>query len=81
MHKAAKRQPSSAFDGLRRVINLVRGCKVMITRNIAYKYGLANGTRGKLVTTPSTRKKKKNTIGRAWHTRQAITEACPCSTL
>ena len=48
-HKAAKRQPSSAFDGLRRVINLVRGCKVMITRNIAYKYGLANGTRGKLV--------------------------------
>ena len=48
-HKAAKRQPSSAFDGLRRVINLVRGCKVMLTRNIAYKYGLANGTRGKLV--------------------------------
>ena len=48
-HKAAKRQPSSAFDGLRGVINLVRGCKVMLTRNIAYKYGLANGTRGKLV--------------------------------
>ena len=48
-HKAAKRQSSSAFDGLRQVINLVRGCKVMITRNIAYKYGLANGTRGKLV--------------------------------
>ena len=45
----AKRQPSSAFDGLRGVINLVRGCKVMLTRNIAYKYGLANGTRGKLV--------------------------------
>ena len=48
-HKAAKRQPSSAFDGLRQVINLVQGCKVMVTRNIAYKYGLANGTRGKLV--------------------------------
>ena len=48
-HKAAKRQPSSAFDGLRSIINLVRGCKVMITRNIAYKYGLANGTRGSLV--------------------------------
>ena len=48
-HKAAKRQPSSAFDGLRPVINLVRGCKIMITRNIAYKYGLANGTRGTLV--------------------------------
>ena len=49
VHKAAKRQPSSAFDGLRPVINLVRGCKVMITRNIAYRYGLANGTRGRLV--------------------------------
>ena len=48
-HKASKWQPSSAFDGLRGVINLVRGCKVMLTRNIAYKYGLANGTRGKLV--------------------------------
>ena len=48
-HKNAKRQPSSSFDGLRDVINLVRGCKVMITRNIAYKYGLANGTRGKLI--------------------------------
>ena len=48
-HKNAKRQPSNAFNGLRRVINLVVGCKVMICRNIAYKYGLANGTRGKLV--------------------------------
>ena len=48
-HKAAARQPSSVFDGLRQVINLVRGCKVMLSRNIAYKYGLANGTRGKLV--------------------------------
>ena len=48
-HPSAKRQSSTAFDGLRQVINLVRGCKVMITRNIAYKYGLANGTRGKLI--------------------------------
>ena len=48
-HKSAKRQSSSAFDGLRHIINLVRGCKVMLTRNIAYKHGLANGTRGKLV--------------------------------
>ena len=48
-HKAAKRQPSSAFDGLRQVINLVRGSKVTLARNIAYKCGLANGTRGKLV--------------------------------
>ena len=48
-HKGAKKLPSTAYDGLRSVINLVRGCKVMITRNIAYKYGLANGTRGTLV--------------------------------
>ena len=31
------------------MVNIVRGCKIMITRNIAYKFGLANGTRGKLV--------------------------------
>ena len=48
-HKAAKKQPGSAFDGLRLVINLVWGCKVMLPRIIAYKYGLANGTCGKLV--------------------------------
>ena len=30
-------------------MHLVRGCKVMLTRNIAYTFGLANGTRGKLV--------------------------------
>ena len=30
-------------------MHLVRGCKVMLTRNVAYMYGLANGTRGKLV--------------------------------
>ena len=47
--KKARMQPSSAFDGLRATIHLVRGCKVLITRNIAYKYGLANGTRGTLV--------------------------------
>ena len=48
-NKSARKQPSSAFDGLREVIHLVRGCKIMITRNVAYLYGLANGTRGKLV--------------------------------
>ena len=47
--KSARKLGSTAFDGLRGVINLVRGCKVMLTRNIAYLYGLANGTRGKLV--------------------------------
>ena len=31
------------------MINLVRGCKIMLTRNVAYLYGLANGTRGTLV--------------------------------
>ena len=47
--KSARKQASTAFDGLRPVINLVRGCKVMLTRNVAYRYGLANGTRGKLI--------------------------------
>lgn len=27
-------------------MNLVRGCKVIVCRNIAYLYGLANGIRG-----------------------------------
>ncbi len=47
--KHARKQPSKAFEGLRDVVNLVRGCKIMLTRNVAYPYGLANGTRGKLV--------------------------------
>ena len=47
--KRAQKYSAAVFDGLRSEINLVRGCKVMITRNIAYLYGLANGTRGKLV--------------------------------
>ena len=47
--KSAKKLSSSSFDGLRRVINLVGGCSMMLTRNVAYNYGLANGTRGKLV--------------------------------
>ena len=47
--KHAKKQPSKAFEGLREVVNLVRGCKVMLSRNVAYLHGLANGTRGKLV--------------------------------
>ena len=47
--RSAKNLASSAFDGLRAVVNLVRGCKVMVTRNIAYRFGLANGTRGTLV--------------------------------
>jgi len=47
--KNAKHLSASAFEGLRAVINLVRGCKVVLTRNVAYRYGLANGTRGTLV--------------------------------
>ena len=47
--KHARKQPSKAFEGLRDVVHLVRGCKIMLTRNVAYKYGLANGTRGTLV--------------------------------
>ena len=48
-HKNARKQPSEVFEGLRSVVHLVRGCKVMLTCNIACRYGLANGTRGKLV--------------------------------
>jgi hypothetical protein len=44
--RSAKKMPSTAFDGLRSVVNLVRGCKIVLTRNVAYKFGLANGTRG-----------------------------------
>ena len=47
--RSAKKLTSSVFDGLRSVINLVRGCKVVLTRNIAYLYGLANGTRGRFI--------------------------------
>ena len=47
--KHARKQPSKSFEGLRDVVHLVRGCKVMLTRNVAYALGLANGTRGKLV--------------------------------
>ena len=39
-HKAAAKQLSSAFDGLRRAIHMVRGWKLMLTRNIAYDKGL-----------------------------------------
>ena len=45
----AKKLSSASFDGLRSVINVVRGCKIVLTRNVAYKFGLANGTRGTLI--------------------------------
>ena len=44
-----KRKSAEAFGGLRTVVNLVVRCKIMITRNVAYHYGLANGTRGELI--------------------------------
>ena len=47
--KSARKQSSAAFDGLRDVVNLVRGCKVMVARNVAYRFGLANGTRGRFL--------------------------------
>ena len=34
---------------MRAVVNLVRGCKMVLTKNVAYLFGLANGTRGKLI--------------------------------
>jgi hypothetical protein len=47
--RSARKLPSTAFDGLREIIHLVRGCKIMINRNVAYLLGLANGTRGTFV--------------------------------
>ena len=47
--KHARKQPSKSFEGLRNVLHLVRNFKVRFTRDVAYMYGLANGTRGKLV--------------------------------
>ncbi len=47
--KSAKKLSSVAFDGLRSVVNLVRDCKMVLTRNVAYKFGLANGTRGRFI--------------------------------
>ena len=47
--KTARNLHANALDGMRSIINLVRGCKIMLTRNVACLYGLANGTRGKLV--------------------------------
>ena len=44
---SAEKLSSSAFGGLRGVVNLVRGCKTVLNRNVAYKFGPANGTRGK----------------------------------
>ena len=47
--KSGRPLSSSAFGGLRNAINLVRRCRVGLSRNIAYLYGLANGTRGTFV--------------------------------
>ena len=48
-NKSAKKLSSAAFGGLRGVVNLVRGCKTVLNRSVAYKFGLANGTRGNLI--------------------------------
>ena len=47
--QSVKKVSSAKFDGLRSVINVVRGCKIVLSRNVAYKFGLANGTRGTLI--------------------------------
>ncbi len=49
LSRSAKKLSSAAFDGLRSIINLVRGCKMVLTRNVAYKCGFANGTRGDFI--------------------------------
>ena len=45
-HNTQKNASSGSYDGLRPVINIARGCKVLLTKNIATRYGLSNGTRG-----------------------------------
>ena len=47
--KSAKKPSAPDADGLRAVVNLVRGCKIVLTRNVAYKFGLANGMRGTFI--------------------------------
>ena len=47
--KSAKKLSSTFFDGLRSVVNLVRGCKMVLTSDVAYNFGLANGTRGTFI--------------------------------
>ena len=47
--KSGSTQRSAAFEGLRSVVRLARGCKVILVRNVAYLFELANGTRGTLV--------------------------------
>ena len=46
---SVKKKSSSSFGGLRSVLNLVQGCRVLLVKNLAYLYGLANGSRGSLV--------------------------------
>ena len=47
--RSGKKLSSAVFDGLRGVVHLVRGCRVVLTRNVAYKFGLANGSRGHFI--------------------------------
>ena len=47
--KSATKLSAAEFDGFRAVVNLVRGCKTVLTRNVSYKFGLANGTRGTFI--------------------------------
>ncbi len=47
--RRARKRTSKEFGGLRTAIHLVKKCKVMITRNVSYLHGLANGTRGTVV--------------------------------
>ena len=63
--KSSKKKSSQEFNGLRRVIHLAVGCKVVITRNVSYLYGLANGARGKVVGFVYTKDAKLDTLPEA----------------
>ena len=47
--RSAKKLSSTAFDGWRSVVHLVRGCKVMSIKSVAYLFGLADGSQGRFV--------------------------------
>ena len=69
--KTGRKHPSSAFNGLRSHVNLVRSCKVMLNKNVAYLYGLANGTRG-----DRPRRGCLSTQRRSWHIPRSARYGC-----
>jgi len=47
--QSARMPPSTVLGGLCQASRLFRGCKVALSRNVSHFYGVANGTRGRMV--------------------------------